>query len=100
MSKGVTKNTVFFRIDDDTQNKLNQIKDDYQFRSIAELGKTIIKVFCAIYGNFPKSEETIESEIADAFTALENGDFAFEYQKPKRRLKINSDMFNSGNEVM
>lgn len=76
-------NNIFFRINDDIYNQLNRIKSDYNFKSNAELTKTIVKVFCNLYSQHPEvEEETIE----DYFHLLENGEIAFDFIKPKKQM--------------
>ena len=79
----MNNNNIFFRVNDELFLKLNKIKSDYKFRSNAELVKTIVKVFCELYTNKQPKEETIE----DMFRELENGDFQFDYTKPKKIKK-------------
>lgn len=79
----MNNNNIFFRVNDEIYADLNKIKTNYKFRSNAELVKTIVKVFCTLYTNKQPKEETIE----DMFRELENGDFVFDYTKPKKRIK-------------
>lgn len=83
----MNNNNIFFRVNDELFYKLNKIKEGYKFRSNAELVKTIVKVFCDLYTNKPQKEETIE----DMFRELENCDFQFNYEKPKKIKHINYD---------
>ena len=85
----MNKNNIFFRVNDELFNKLNKIKTDYKFRSNAELVKTIVKVFCDLYYNKHPKEESIE----EMFRELENGDFQFDYVKPKK-LKKQCDIYD------
>lgn len=73
-------NNILFRVDDNLYAQMSKIKTNYKFRSNAELAKTIVNVFCNIYSQKKRKEETIE----DIFKQLENGDLMFEYEKPKR----------------
>ena len=79
----MNNNNIFFRVNDELYYKLNKIKSDYKFRSNAELVKTIVKVFCDLYYNKQPKEESIE----EMFRELENGDFQFDYTKPKKLKK-------------
>ena len=76
----MNNNNIFFRINDEIYADLNKIKDNYKFRSNAELVKTIVKVFCNLYTNKQPKEETIE----DMFRELENGDICLDYTIPKK----------------
>lgn len=84
----MNNNNIFFRVNDKIYNDLTRIKDDYKFRSNAELVKTIVTVFCNLYANKKQKEETIE----DMFRELENGEMAFDYTKPKKIKHNNYDI--------
>lgn len=93
-------NNILFRVDDTLYSKLTKIKTNYKFRSNAELAKTIVNVFCNIYSQKKRKEETIE----DIFKELEDGDLMFEYEKPKRsqakRTQITLNEFNNEDLIL
>ena len=88
-------NNILFRVDDNLYAQMSKIKTSYKFRSNAELAKTIVNVFCNIYSQKKRKEETIE----DIFKELEDGESMFEYEKPKRiqakRTQITLNEFNN-----
>lgn len=88
-------NNILFRVDDNLYAQMSKIKTNYKFRSNAELAKTIVNVFCNIYAQKKRKEETIE----DIFKELEDGELMFEYEKPKRsqakRTQITLNEFNN-----
>ena len=75
-------NNIFFRVDDSTYNQLDKIKNDYKFKSNAELTKTIVKVFCNLYHQHPEVEE---NTIEEYFKKLEDGEVTFDFVKPKKQ---------------
>ena len=88
-------NNILFRVDDNLYAQMSKIKTNYKFRSNAELAKTIVNVFCNIYYQKKRKEETIE----DIFKELEDGESMFEFEKPKRsqakRTQITLNEFNN-----
>lgn len=88
-------NNILFRVDDNLYAQMSKIKTNYKFRSNAELAKTIVNVFCNIYSQKKRKEETIE----DIFKELEDGESMFEFEKPKRsqakRTQITLNEFNN-----
>lgn len=88
-------NNILFRVNDNLYAQMSKIKTNYKFRSNAELAKTIVNVFCNIYSQKKRKEETI----ADIFKELEDGESMFEYEKPKRsqakRTQITLNEFNN-----
>lgn len=88
-------NNILFRVNDNLYAQMSKIKTSYKFRSNAELAKTIVNVFCNIYSQKKRKEETIE----DIFKELEDGESMFEYEKPKRspskRTQITLNEFNN-----
>lgn len=88
-------NNILFRVDDTLYSKLTKIKTNYKFRSNAELAKTIVNIFCNIYSQKKRKEETIE----DIFKELEDGESMFQFEKPKRspskRTQITLNEFNN-----
>ncbi|WP_073346081.1 hypothetical protein [Bacteroides congonensis] len=93
-------NNVLFRVDDTLYSKLTKIKTNYKFRSNAELAKTIVNVFCNIYSQKKRKEESI----ADIFKELEDGEMMFEYEKPKRspskRTQITLNEYLNNGEIL
>lgn len=88
-------NNILFRVNDNLYAHLSKIKTNYKFRSNAELAKTIVNVFCNIYSQKKRKEETIE----DIFRELEDGESMFQFEKPKRspskRTQITLNEFNN-----
>lgn len=88
-------NNILFRVDDNLYAQMSKIKTNYKFRSNAELAKTIVNVFCNIYAQKKRKEETIE----DIFKELEDGESMFQFEKPKRsqakRTQITLNEFNN-----
>lgn len=78
-------NNIFYRIDDKTYNKLTKIKQDFKFRSNAELAKTITEVFCNLYSDKQPKEQSIE----DIFREFEDTEESFRYEKPKKIRNYN-----------
>lgn len=93
-------NNILFRVDDNLYAQMSKIKTNYKFRSNAELAKTIVNVFCNVYGQKKRKEETIE----DIFKELEDGELMFEYEKPKRsqakRTQITLNEFNNEDLIL
>lgn len=88
-------NNILFRVNDNLYAQMSKIKTSYKFRSNAELAKTIVNVFCNIYSQKKRKEETIE----DIFKELEDGEMMFQFEKPKRspskRTQITLNEFNN-----
>lgn len=93
-------NNILFRVDDNLYAQMSKIKTNYKFRSNAELAKTIVNVFCNIYSQKKRKEETIE----DIFKELEDGESMFEFEKPKRspskRTQITLNEFNNEDLIL
>lgn len=93
-------NNILFRVDDNLYAQMSKIKTSYKFRSNAELAKTIVNVFCNIYSQKKRKEETIE----DIFKELEDGESMFEFEKPKRsqakRTQITLNEFNNEDLIL
>lgn len=93
-------NNILFRVNDNLYAQMSKIKTNYKFRSNAELAKTIVNVFCNIYAQKKRKEETIE----DIFKELEDGELMFEYEKPKRsqakRTQITLNEFNNEDLIL
>lgn len=93
-------NNILFRVDDTLYAQMSKIKNSYKFRSNAELAKTIVNVFCNIYSQKKRKEETIE----DIFKELENGESMFQFEKPKRsqakRTQITLNEFNNEDLIL
>jgi len=87
-------------VNDNLYAQMSKIKTNYKFRSNAELAKTIVNVFCNIYSQKKRKEETIE----DIFKELEDGELMFEYEKPKRsqakRTQITLNEFNNEDLIL
>ncbi len=93
-------NNILFRVDDNLYAQMSKIKTSYKFRSNAELAKTIVNIFCNVYGQKKRKEETIE----DIFKELEDGELMFEFEKPKRsqakRTQITLNEFNNEDLIL
>ena len=93
-------NNILFRVDDNLYAQMSKIKTNYKFRSNAELAKTIVNVFCNIYSQKKRKEETIE----DIFKELEDGEMMFQFEKPKRsqakRTQITINEFNNEDLIL
>ena len=78
-------NNILFRVDDNLYAQMSKIKTSYKFRSNAELAKTIVNIFCNVYGQKKRKEETIE----DIFKELEDGELMFEFvEENERQFRI------------
>jgi hypothetical protein len=93
-------NNILFRVNDNLYAQMSKIKINYKFRSNAELAKTIVNVFCNIYSQKKRKEETIE----DIFKELEDGEAMFQFEKPKRsqakRTQITLNEFNNNDLIL
>ena len=93
-------NNILFRVDDNLYAQMSKIKTNYKFRSNAELAKTIVNVFCNIYSQKKRKEESI----ADIFKELEDGESMFQFEKPKRsqakRTQITLNEFNNEDLIL
>lgn len=93
-------NNILFRVNDNLYAQMSKIKTNYKFRSNAELAKTIVNVFCNIYSQKKRKEETIE----DIFKELEDGESMFQFEKPKRsqakRTQITLNEYLNNGEIL